>query len=233
VKSQSYYFEIKDVMLQFISAFDDVIIKRFDRGRSTTDKIQVKYVYAPKKRVLEDLINKSQHITLPVISVSQASISRDVTRVFNKLEGTYHSANPSDDIRVTGSDYLPPPLPININVNMSILCKYQSDMEQILQNFMVYTNPYIVISWRAPKDLLTKVHEIRSEVLWSGDISLDYPYDIQSTQPARITADTTFTIKGWIFPYRSTTGGAPIYTVDSTFTPVDLITPLAGYDKTL
>ena len=41
-------------MLQFISAFDDVIIKRFDRGRSTTDKIQVKYVYAPKKRVLED-----------------------------------------------------------------------------------------------------------------------------------------------------------------------------------
>ena len=233
MKSQSYHFEIKDVMTQFISAFDDVIISRFNKDRAAQDKIQVKYVYAPKKRVMDDLANKSQHITLPVISISQTSLSRDESRVFNKLQSTFHSAQPTNDIQITGSDVLPSPVPVNIGVNMSILTKYQSDMEQILQNFIVYSNPYIIISWRAPKDLLSQIHEIRSEVLWDGNISVNYPFDISATQPARITADTTFTIKGWLFPYRASNDSSPIYTVDSTFTPVDLITPLAGNDKTL
>jgi hypothetical protein len=215
-------------MTQFISAFDDVVINRYSRDRTVTDKIKVRYVYAPKQRVLSDLINKSQHITLPVIAVTQAGYSRDEERVFNKIDDTYHLGSDGKS-----QERLPPPIPINIEVTMSIMTKYQSDMEQILQNFIVYSNPYIVISWRLPKDILSSVHEIRSEVLWSGSIDVDYPYDLQSSQPARVTADTTFTIKGWLFPYIPTSTSAPIYEINTTFTPVSAINLIGGYDKSL
>jgi hypothetical protein len=220
-------------MIQFISAFDDVIINRYNSSRTVDDTINVQYVYAPKSRVLSDLINKSQHITLPVIAVSQAGITRDETRVFNKIEGSYHSGKKITNQNVSSTEFLPPPVPVNISVNMSILTKYQADMEQILQNFVVYSNPYIIISWRVPKGLLTDTHEIRSEVLWDGNISVDYPFDIQSNQPARVTADTAFTIKGWLFPYRASDGGPPIYEIKTTFTPVKIVNLTGGYDKSL
>ena len=233
MNNQSHYFEIKDIMTQFISAFDDVVINRYNRARETRDRIKVKYVYAPKGRVLEDLINKSQHLTLPVISISQSGISRDSTRVFDKLHESHHIAKRVSADLPPGQEMLPSPVPINISVNMSILTKYQSDMEQILQNFIVYSNPYIIISWKLPETLLSAVHEIRSEVLWSGDVAIQYPYDISSNQPARVTADTTFTIKGWLFPYRPDTTSAPIYEIETTWTPVELIDLTPGYDKSL
>lgn len=233
MKNSSHYFEIKDIMTQFISAFDDVIINRYNRDREVQDKIQVKYVYAPKQRTLEDLVNKSQHITLPVIAISQAGIQRDESRVFNKIDGSYHSGKPSGSGTRPGVDFLPPPVPVNISVSMSIMTKYQMDMEQILQNFIAYSNPYIVISWKLPTKLLSSVHEIRSEVLWDGNIAMQYPYDLQSSQPARVIADTNFTIKGWLFPYKSSDQGPPVYEVMSTFTPVDVINLTDGYDKGL
>ena len=220
-------------MAQFISAFDDVVVNRYNRARTVQDRIKVKYVYAPKQRILEDLVNKSQHITLPVISIAQSGVSRDPSRVFDKLQDTHHIAKQASADLPPGQDILPTPVPINIGINMSIMTKYQADMEQILQNFVVYSNPYIVISWKLPEKLLSAVHEIRSEVLWDGNISVQYPYDISSNQPARVIADTTFTIKGWLFPSKPSVTSAPIYEIETTWTPVDLIDLTAGYDKSL
>ncbi len=72
-------------MTQFIAAFNDVTINRYNKDREVKDKIHVRYVYAPKQRVLHDMVNKNQHITLPAIAVSIGGISRDSTRVFNKI----------------------------------------------------------------------------------------------------------------------------------------------------
>jgi hypothetical protein len=85
---------------------------------------------------------------------------------------------------------------------MSILCKNQLDMDQILGNFIPYNNPYIIISWKIPSDFTPNyTQEIRTEVMWDGNISLNYPVEINNTQKAQIIADTSFTIKGWLFPY--------------------------------
>ena len=59
MKSDPFYFEIKDVMTQFIAAFDDVVIARYNRAREKQDRIQVRYVYAPKQRVVHDIVNLS------------------------------------------------------------------------------------------------------------------------------------------------------------------------------
>ena len=225
MKNSPYHFEIKDLMIQFVSAFDDIVIERYNKDRAIKDKIQVKYVYAPKQRVIHDLINKARHITLPAVAVNISGISRDPTRVFNKIAGSYHQGfEYVDTLKVDApvSNYIPQPVPINIDVNMSILTKFQTDMDQLLSNFIPYNDPYIVISWKIPSDFVSTEQEIRSEVLWSGGMNISYPTDLPATSPYRISADTSFTIKGWLFRESHVVLGN-IYSVDALFTPVSLI----------
>lgn len=197
-----FYFELKDLLIQFVAAFDDVVIGRFDKNRVEKSKINVRYVYSPKQKVLFDINNKAQNLTLPVIAVNITSIARDETRVFNKLEGFYHQQTTNynqQDVNYTRQVGMP--VPINITVNMAILTEYQTDMDQILSNFVPYSNPYIIISWKVPEEFgVGYTQEIRSEVLWNGNITLDYPIEQVSTTKPRINAETSFTIKGWLFP---------------------------------
>lgn len=224
MKEDPFYFEIKDVLTQFIAAFDDVVIARFNRAREKQDHIQVRYVYAPKQRVLYDLINKAKGITLPVIAINIASIRRDEKRVFNKLSGSYYSQTKSTILTggISRQDFIKQPVPIDITVNMSILTKFQTDMDQILSNFIPYTNPYIVISWKVPSSFTVVEQEIRSEVLWDGGMNMTYPTDVTASQHYRVSADTSFTIKGWLFQKYSTPVNT-IFTVDSNFTSLSSI----------
>ena len=225
MKKSPYHFEIKDLMIQFVSAFDNIIIKRYNKSRSVKDQLQVRYAYSPKQRVIHDLVNKSRHITLPVVAVNISSIARDNTRVFNKIAGSYHPgttymSNVSTNLPT--SNYLPQPVPVNVEVNMSILTKFQTDMDQILSNFIPYNDPYIVISWKVPDAFLTTDQEIRSEVLWGGNINIQYPTDLPANSPYRIAADTSFTIKGWLFREKQNDTGN-IFVINTYFTPVSTI----------
>ena len=204
MKETPFFFEIKDVMTQFVAAFNDVIIKRHNRNREQRSRVKVRYVYAPKQRVIHDLTNKARHITLPVVAVNMTGISRDESRVFNKIAGSYmtdHERNLS--LRVPGSVgnayNLPQPVPIDISVSMSIMARYQTDVEQIISNFLPYNDPYIVISWKLPEGFMPRDQEIRSEVIWSGDLNLNYPEQFTGTEPYRLSCDTSFTIKTWLF----------------------------------
>jgi hypothetical protein len=101
------------------------------------------------------------------------------------------------------------------------MTKFQTDMDQIISNFAPYNNPYIVMSWKLPSSQgLASSYEIRSEVLWSGDISLNYPIEVSGTQPARVIADTSFTIKGWLFRGNTGEDVKNIFTIDQNFVPV-------------
>lgn len=225
MRSSPFYFEVKDAITQFVAAFNDIVIKRHDRYRNTRSHVKVRYVYSPKQRVIHDLTNKARHITLPVVAVSTSSISRDESRVFNKLYGTYmseqerHPSFPRTD-KAAVSYNIPQPVPVNISVNMSILARYQTDIEQILSNFIPYNDPYIMISWKVPAPFFPKEQEIRSEVLWSGDINMDYPDQLSSNEPYRLSCDTSFTIKTWLFKRASEQPISNIYKITTNTTPV-------------
>lgn len=203
------------------------MIQRFNKERKSEQSVEVRYVYAPKQRVIYDIINQAKNLTLPVVSVSITNISRDVNRVFNKLDGFYYGKNDGTQNSVS---HLLSPVPINISVSMSIITKYQTDMDQILSNFIPYANPYIIIGWKVPEDLgLSLNQEIRSEVLWEGGISLSYPTDISSTDKYRCTADTSFTIKGWLFKSQENPKGLVYYinnnfNIESKITTYDSLT---------
>lgn len=210
MKSQSYNFEIKDLLTQFIAAFDDVVIKRYDKDRVAQDTIDVRYVLAPKQRVMYDIVNKAQNLTLPVVAVNVTGISRDTSRVFNKLDSVY---NP---ISEANNSNLMMPVPINIEISMSVLARYMQDMDQILSNFIPYNNPYIILSWKEPAAAGLNPVEIRSEVLWGGTINLTEPTDTTYSEKFRIVADTSFTIKGWLFKNQNEVA-KQIYFIDTNF----------------
>lgn len=58
-----------------------------------------------------------------------------------------------------------------------------------------------------PDKNMSLPQEIRSVVEWSGDISVDYPVELAPNQPFRVTADTSFVIKGWLFKKEFDGGG--------------------------
>lgn len=217
VKKQSFSFEIQDLLIQFLAAFNNVVINRYnDKTREIGQKIQVKYVYAPKQRVLYDLINPGQNLILPVVSITIGSIARDQNRVFSKNSGFLSPTTRSGSI-LPETPYYKTPVPVNITINMSILTKNQLDMDQILGNFIPYNNPYIIIAWKVPDKFVNYTQEIRTEVLWDGNIALNYPVETNNTQKAQIVADTSFTIKGWLFPHVNEDKVKNIYTVNADF----------------
>jgi len=220
VKTSNYFFEVKDLIIQFLAAFDNIVIKRYNKNRIAEATQQVRYIYAPKQRVLFDLVNPAQNITLPIVSVTIKSFSRDNNRVFNKNAGFYNYGSVSDRSPSDLTWYYRTPVPVNIEIDMSILARYQSDMDQILSNFIPFNNPYVILSWTVPKAFdLPYTQEIRTEVLWSGNVSMEYPTDINGQQKAQIIANTGFTIKGFIFP-RQAQLVPNIYQVDVSMTAV-------------
>ena len=213
------------MVAQFVAAFDDIVIGRFNKNREEEDRINVRYLYAPKERVMHDIINENKTITIPAVAVSIASISRDPSRVFNKIDGFYYSAdNTGSQSGDRFARHIKTPIPINLELNVSILTRYQTDIDQILSNFVPFCNPYVVISWYLPKAFNLAVdQEIRSEVLWSGNVSMNYPVELTSAQKARVTADTTFTVKGWLFKDEADPAGN-IFFIERNFTSENFIT---------
>ena len=210
----TYNFEVKDLLTQFVAAFDDTVIKRYDKNNNARQEIGVRYVFAPKQRIMHDIVNKAKNIELPVVAINLASVSYDTERVFNKLDNfeNYANANSASAIRT--------PTPVNLTVNMSILCRYMQDMDQIISNFVPYTDPYIILSWKEPvSDNVNNAIEIRSEVLWDKNINLNTPTETTYSDKFRIIADTSFTIKGWLFRSKNERS-SPIYFIENNFVNV-------------
>ena len=222
MKQYTYHAEVMTMIEQFTAAFNDIIIKGYDQAGNlinNSDK-KVRFVYAPKQKVYESLNTPGPGgITVPVVSISLAGISRDKSRVFNKNQGFNIPYN-TPSVPEQFIKNIPQPVPINITINMSIMTRYQQDMDQIISNFVPYCDPYIIISWKFPGLKESSVpFEIRSEVLWSGEIRPTYTTELQGNQPFRLTADTTFTIKGWIFK-RMEEVVEKIYYINADFSPV-------------
>ena len=191
MNTYTYDHELITMTNQFLTSMSDIVIKRFNVHKETRDQIKVRILYVPKQRVLADLLDKDQNLQLPVMSVQIGGISRDQERVANKILGTFHTPKYS-----TASLHEKTPLPVDVKYNVSILARYQQDMDQIISHLIPYINPYFVISWRTPN---RPEHETRSKVVWDGNVNMQYPTELNANTVARVTADLSFTFKGWVF----------------------------------
>jgi hypothetical protein len=212
------------MITMLLAALDNVIIKRYNADRSSQEQLKVRFIYAPKERVLFDIIDKAQTIQLPVVAITNGGFQRDPSRVFNKIQGSY--------VASTALGYaqpLPQPMPIDLNINVTILTRYQRDFDQIC-SMLAYCDPYIALSWRTPS---APDEEIRSLAHWSGGVNTTYPVDIASSQVARVEGTTAFVIKGWLFKSAPTPGDALIYNIMADLATIqDLTTQYALIDST-
>jgi len=173
----------------FASAFDDTIIKRYDDvSGAIKDSIKVNYIYGPKTRILQDLQGQTDTVKFPIVAVTVTGMGRDNERVKNKLDDMVYKKSDGSHVNLKS-------IPWNINIEMNILAKYQTDLDQILQNFAVHSDPYIIYSWKEPKT----GREMRTEVLWDNNIAVEYPTELDNTKSYRITAKANFIIKTWLF----------------------------------
>jgi hypothetical protein len=216
VRKYTYDWEIETMFTMFISAMDDIIVKRYNKFKESQDSIRCRFVYAPKQRVLLDLLDKAQNLRLPVVAVSNGGITRDPNRVFNKIQGSYiPSPNP------LYSNKLLQPVPIDLNINMTIMTRFQQDYDQIITNFVPYFDPYIIISWRTPN---RPEQEIRSQVIWSGNVTTEYPTDLNQSQVARVIGTTSFTFKGWLFKAAPAKNDALIFNINADYSTLSDLT---------
>lgn len=210
------------MITMFASAMDDIVIKRYNRYREPQDSIRCRFVYAPKQRVLADLLDKAQNLQLPVIALTNGGIARDPSRVWNKIQGSYLS-----DPDPTNARKMLQPVPIDLTINMTILTRFQEDYDQIVTNWVPYFDPYIIISWRTPS---MPDQEIRSQVIWSGNITATYPYDIQSTTVARVEGSTSFTFKGWLFKAAPSGSDGRIFKINANYSSEPGLNSLLSMD---
>jgi hypothetical protein len=214
------------MLTQFVAAFDDCFVYRYTKDRVAKEKINVRYVMGPKQRVMYDIVNPAKNITLPVISIEQKNIKRDASRVQNKDQHMYRP-----HINDKNISKIPQPIPVIMDIDISILANYKEDVDQIVSNFIPWCNPYFIISWEIPKTFgMDFTDELRSEVSWSGSVDFENPIEITGNDKFRIVANTSFTIKGWIFPALETPV-APIYVVNSNFFAVGTGADLYSYDS--
>lgn len=223
----SYHRESINILSQFVAAFDDAFVFRYDKNGNPKEKIKVRYVFGPKQRVLYDIVDQAKNISLPVIALEQTNIKRDPSRIqFKDQNINRHHLNSKNISKI------PSPIPVTMDIKCSIVADYKEDIDQIASNIIAYMNPYLVISWKVPKEFgLDFIDELRSEVNWSGDISFENPTDIDKLEKYRIIGNTSFTIKGWIFP-SAEQNVAPIYVVRPDFYAVDTGADIYSYDYT-
>lgn len=210
---------------QFCAAFNDCFVWRHTKSGAKKEKIAVRYVFGPKQRVLYDIVDQAKNITLPAIALDQISIKRDSSRIMFKDQNIMRHHIGSNNI-----SKIPSPVPVTMEVACSIICSYKEDMDQIANNIISYMNPYLVISWKVPEEFgLDYTEELRTEVTWSGEISYENPTNIDAQEKYRIVGNTSFTIKGWIFP-SAEQNVAPIYVVRPNFYAVDTGADIYTYD---
>ena len=207
----TYDWEIQTLMTMFMNSMSDIVIKRFNVHKQPQDQIKTRLVYAPKQRVLADLLDRDQNLQLPVMACYIGGITRDNNRVFNKILGNFQQT-----ANGTTAYNEKMPLPIDLAINVSIMTRYQADMDQIVSHLIPYINPYFTVSWRTPG---RPDHEIRSNVFWNGNVNITYPMDLGATQVARVVADLSFTFKGWMFQAKGDEIGT-ILTIHSSYETV-------------
>jgi hypothetical protein len=190
MKSRSYNREFIVATAMVLDVFNDVIIDRRDATGTVQKLIKVPCVYGNRTRILKSLENYNKTLKIPMFVLSQEGHNRDNTRVHSVNEVLGKTVTGHFDIRQIIAN------PINMNFTLSMIAKYQEDIDQMVTNWVPFFNPSIYISWPNPSGN----GNIKAPLTWDGDINIEYPVDIDETEPYRIIAEATFVLKMWIYP---------------------------------
>lgn len=88
------------------------------------------------------------------------------------------------------------PVPIDINYEVSVIAKYQADIDKIASNFMVFFNNDIYVSQEHPK---WEGIKLNNQIIMSDNVNEEHPDQIDATQDDLIISTFNFTFKTYLF----------------------------------
>lgn len=193
MKTRSYNREFFICTSQILDVFNDITIDRRTPDGIIQQTLKIPAVYGNRSRILKSAENRNATLKIPQIIISMKTISKDPSRAHSVNDGLQFQTVP-----VSGAlDYTQfVATPINIGYELSIVTKFQEDMDEILCNFIPFMNPDVFVVWPSPRGN----GNIKSQIVWNGEVNIIYPEELGETDPWRMYATTGLTFKTWVFP---------------------------------
>jgi len=183
---QSFNSELYVSTIQMCDIFNHIQISARN-GRN----VKVQTVFGNRSRIFKDLENPNKApIKYPLITIKRTGLSRDTTRVNDINENLKHmigSMNPND---VQSN-------PINIQFQVTIFTKRQSEMERIIGNFLPWFNGGDIYV-RVPHPKIAN-STMNLQVVWDGEVDEDWPFELGPENPDTKVATINFTMKTALF----------------------------------
>ena len=191
MKYRSYNAEFRTSTAQLLDVFSSIVIDRRDNKNVVQELIRVPCVFGQRDRVLKSLENKDKTLKVPLITLSITSMTRDPGRAYDLQQRLVYQTSGLPNLIKNA------PVPMNIGFTLSVVTKTHSDLDQIASNFIPFCNPDFYVVWPHPKQ---PTQNIKAQVIWDGNLNVEWPEDVAESDPYRIIANTEFTYKTWIFP---------------------------------
>jgi hypothetical protein len=133
--------QIRRYLLAFGSFFDSIYCRRYDMTGKETQRFQVPIEYGPKEKWLLHIIQdpdflQSVAITVPRIAYEMTGLSYDGNRKLNTLQQLRF---PNADLQRLARSYVG--VPYIMNINLSVLTKFQTDGFQIVEQILPFFTP--------------------------------------------------------------------------------------------
>ena len=189
---QSYNEELALASLLFKKLFSNI---RIQRTLSTGEKKEtlVQCVLGQRSRIMKALENPERKgiYKLPLISINRTGYSRNGERLNNLNNEVKYELGPKSRFY-----HLMAPVPIDINYEVTVMSKYQADIDKIASNFMVFFNSDLFVSCEHPKYEGVKMN---CQVVMQDSVSEEHPDDLSPETDDFVTAVFQFTFKTFLF----------------------------------
>jgi hypothetical protein len=191
-----FYWEmIKKYIVAFYHIFEDVHVLRRDENDTIIKDIKVPVSYVGKSKMFYLLQRKEEvgtriSTTLPRMSFIITGLTPDTGRkepVLNEVP-----------ISVSGDTefFMYSPTPYNFQFDFSIWAEYTDDMMQIIEQIGTFFRPDFTFFVEEIESL-----DIRRNIsIVLNDMNLDVANEFADEEDRTITADISFTLKGYLYP---------------------------------
>ena len=191
MRFRSYNYESKIATGLFANLFNDIEIARYNQDKTQHGAvIKVPIVIATRSRALKELENVNKTLKVPLIAINKENYKRDsqrMTEVYDHLRNVPDGYTQHEKMRG---------IPMNITFTISAITRYDSDLDQIMQNFIPFFKPDVFVSWKHPR--YSNI-ELKSQVVWDGNINYQSPIDVNTSSSEIFQFETSFVFKTYFF----------------------------------
>ena len=192
-----FYHEIlRRTIIGFGTLFNDIKIKHTNDSDQTVSVIKVPLAYGPTQKFLARLeqvpdLNKPVQMTLPRMSFEFTGLTYDSSRKVTTTQ-TFLAGLASDQKQIR-KVYMP--VPYNMSFELSIMCKLNDDMLQIVEQILPYFQPHYALTI----DLVEQIGEKKDIPIVFEGISMQDDYEGNFETRRALIYTLRFTAKTYLF----------------------------------